>query len=405
MFMFVGGTMASMQPFTDVDVLDLTQSIAGPFATQQLGALGANVVKVEPPRGDDFRGKMNGAMFAAYNMGGKRSLCLDLKTEAGRGIVRELASKADVLVESFRPGVMERFGLDYESVAADNEDIVYCSVTGFGSSGPYSDRPAYDPVLQAMSGLMSLTGYPDRPPVRAGSSIVDCGTGMTASFGIAAALLERERTGEGDHVEVALYEVAVTWMAYWLANYDATGETPQRARPGGFASLAPYGVFEAGDDDQLYLSVVNDEQFQRLCDAFDLDELAADERFRTTSGRWDHRDELYDAVSAAFDEYDRETLVERLVGAGVPAGPLQDLAEVAADAHLAERNMFTDVENVHTGETIETPGIPLTTSDGRPDPDGHPPALGEHTRSLLADMGYSEDRIDRLVEDGVVSDR
>lgn len=393
-----------MQPFTDVDVLDLTQSIAGPVATQQLGALGANVVKIEPPGGDDFRGNLNGSMFASFNRGGKRSICLDLKTEDGRAVARDLASEADVVVESFRPGVLDRFDMDYDSVRADNEDVVYCSITGFGHDGPYSDWPAYDPVLQAMSGVMSTTGYPDRPPVRTGTSMVDCGTGMTAAFAITAALLERSQTGEGDHLEVSLFEVAVSWMAYWITDYETTGETPQRSQPGGYAGLSPYGVFEASGGEQLYLSVVNDTQFQRLCSAIDRPDLADDDRFREGDVRWSHRDELYDEVAATFEGFDRETLVDRLVDAGVPAGPVQTVDEVAADPHLAERGMLDETTNLQTGETVETAGVPFVTTEGRPDAGDRPPRCGEHTRAVLADLGYAEERIDRMIEAGAVTD-
>ena len=191
-----------MQPFRDVAVLDLTQSIAGPACTQRLATLGADVVKVEPPDGDPFRDLVDGSMFATFNLDRKRSLAVDLKRDAGREIVQDLARRADVVVESFRPGVTERFGLDYESVSEDNPGVVYTSITGFGQDGPYADYPAYDPVIQAMSGLMSVIGYPDRPPVRIGASVIDCATGANAAFLTSAALHEAERTGEGDHLDV-----------------------------------------------------------------------------------------------------------------------------------------------------------------------------------------------------------
>ena len=391
-----------MEPFMDVDVLDLTQSIAGPVATQQLGALGANVVKVEPPGGDDFRGNLSGSMFASFNLGDKRSLCVDLRTDDGRDVVQELAAEADVVVESFRPGVLEKFGLDYESVREDNSDVVYCSITGFGHSGPYSDRPAYAPVLQAMSGLISTTGYPDQPPVRTGASVVDCGTGMTAAFAITAGLLERFRTGEGDHLQVSLFEVAVSWMAYWLANYSTTGATPSRSQPGGFAGMSPYGVFEAGDGEQLYMSVVNDEQFRRLCEALDRPALADDERFHESDDRWSNRETLYEVISERFSEYERDGLVERLVEAGVPAGPVNEVDDVAADPHLEERQMLTEVENLTTGEPIRTAGVPIVTTDGRPDAGQRPPTLGEHTRAVLAELGYSSKQIDRMIDAGAL---
>ncbi|MDX1748332.1 MAG: CoA transferase, partial [Halobacteriales archaeon] len=219
-----------MQPLADVDVLDLTQSIAGPVCTQMLATMGADVVKVEPPGGDAFRGVVDGAMFASYNLDGKRSLSVDLKTDDGRDIVTALAERADVVVESFRPGVLAKFDLDYEAVAASNEDVVYCSITGFGQEGPYSQYPAYDPVVQAMSGLMSVIGYPDRQPVRIGASVTDCGTGANAAFMVMSALMERFRHDSGGtHIDISLFDTALSWMAYWIANYTATGEIPQRA--------------------------------------------------------------------------------------------------------------------------------------------------------------------------------
>lgn len=393
-----------MQPFSDLDVLDMTQSIAGPFSTQLLGALGANVVKVEPPGGDDFRSLLGGSMFAAFNMGEKRSVCLDLKTDAGREGARALAAEADVVIESFRPGVVDQFGLDYESVQADNGDVIYCSITGFGDDGPYSQWPAYDPVLQAMSGLMSTVGYPDRPPVRIGASIIDCATGMTAAFTIAAALLERGRTGTGERIEVSLFDVAVSWMGYWIANYSGTGETPERSRRGGFAELTPNGAFPTGDDELVYVSVVNDTQFRRLCAALDRETLAEADRFGEAAARWEHREELYETLVAAFDEYDRATLVELLTEAGVPAGPVNEIDDVVDDPHVAARELLTESRNLRTGETVETAGIPFVTGDGRPEMDGEPPAVGEHTRAVLGELGYSEDRIDRMMAAGAAHD-
>lgn len=394
-----------MEPFTDLDVLDLTQAIAGPVATQQLGAMGANVVKVEPPGGDDFRGNLDGAMFTAHNLGSKRSLCLDLRTDDGREVARQLAAGADVVVESFRPGVLERYDLDYASVRAENPAVVYCSITGFGHDGPYRDRPAYDAVLRAMSGMISVTGYPDRPPVRAGTSVVDCGTGMTAAFAIAAALLERGRTGEGEHLQVSLFEVAVSWMGYWIANYTGTGQNPGRSEPGGFAGLAPYGVFEADDGEQLYISVVNDRQFERLCGVLDREALATDDRFVGAANRWQNRDNLYEVLSAELRDHDRDALVDRLVDVGVPAGSLQDVAAVVEDPHVEARDLLTVAENVHRGESVRTSGIPVVTGDGRPDAGDGPPHLGEHTRAVLAELGYEEERIDRMIEAGAVDDR
>ena len=392
-----------MRPFSDIDVLDLTQSIAGPFATQMLGALGANVVKVEPPGGDEFRDSLGGSMFAAFNLGNKRSICLDLKTDEGRDAAHDLAREADVVIESFRPGVVQKFDIDYESVCGDNEAVIYCSISGFGEDGPYSDWPAYDPVLQSMSGLISTIGYPDRPPVRIGASIIDCGTGMTAAFAIAAALLERKRTGEGQRIEVALFEVAVSWMAYWIANYEATGEEPKRPHHGAFAGFAPNGVFEANDS-QLYVSVVSDEQFRRLSRALDCEELADDERFATSEARWQHRELLYEKLQEIFGEYARDTLVETLVEAGVPAGPLHKMEDILADPHVRARELLVETRNLQSDNVVRTTGVPFLTDEGRPDLGDRPPAFGEHTRSVLEEMGYSEEQIERMLEAGAAHD-
>ncbi|WP_247007146.1 CaiB/BaiF CoA transferase family protein [Halorientalis litorea] len=393
-----------MQPFEDIDVLDLTQSIAGPVATQFLGALGANVVKVEPVEGDRFRNVLDGAMFASVNLADKRSVCLDLKSDAGKRAASDLAAEADVVVESFRPGVMERFGLDYESVAADNEDVVYLSLTGFGQDGPYSDRPAYDPIIQAMSGLMSTIGYPDRPPVRIGASVIDWGTGTTAAFSLASALLHREATGEGQRIDVNLFEVAVTWMGYWISHYSGSGENPERSGQG-FAGLAPNEVFNVAGDGNIYMCVFTDGMFADLCDALDREELVTDERFETNDARWAHRETLKEILEDEFADYDREELCEQLATVGIPAGPVQSVEElVEDDPHLAARELLVESHNVLTDTPVETAGVPFTTSEGRPDISGRPPELGEHTRAVLEELGYDDETVSRMLAAADIAD-
>ncbi|THE66126.1 CoA transferase [Salinadaptatus halalkaliphilus] len=388
-----------MNPFEDVDVLDLTQSIAGPVSTQFLSMLGANVVKVEPPQGDAFRGLLDGAMFASVNLAGKRSVCLDMKSEEGQQAARELAEEADVIVESFRPGVVEKFGLDYESVAETNDDVVYLSLTGFGQEGPYEEWPAYDPVLQAMSGLMSTIGYKDRPPVRIGASVIDWGTGTTAAFLLSSALHQRELTGEGEYIDVNLFEVATAWMGYWIAHYTGTGEVAERSGQG-FAGLAPNEVFHAANDEPFYMSVVNDQFFDRLCETIDRQDLAEDERFETNDQRWDNREELREILEDEFSQYEREDLCERLAEAGVPTGPLKHVDEVVEDEHLQERNMFTESHNLWTDTPVKTANPPFSTTSGRPDLGDRPPERGEHTRDVLAELGYDDDQIERMLEAG-----
>ncbi|ELY50453.1 CaiB/BaiF CoA transferase family protein [Natronolimnohabitans innermongolicus] len=388
-----------MQPFDGIDVLDLTQSIAGPVSTQFLGMLGANVVKVEPPEGDAFRGLLDGAMFASVNLAGKRSVCLDLKSESGQAAAQDLAEEADVVVESFRPGVVEKFGLDYESVAETNEDVVYLSLTGFGQEGPYSEWPAYDPIIQAMSGLMSTIGYRDRPPVRIGASVIDWGTGTTAAFLLSSALLDREKTGEGERIDVNLFEVATAWMGYWVAHYTGTGEVAKRSGSG-FAGLAPNEVFHAADEEPFYLSVVNDHFYERLCNTIDREDLITDDRFETNDRRWENRDELREILNNEFSDYERSELCEQLATAGVPAGPLQHTDELVEDPHVAARNMLTNSHNIRTDTEVKTSNPPFSTTDGRPELGDRPPEQGEHTRAVLEELGYSDEQIERMIEAG-----
>ncbi|WP_424018867.1 CaiB/BaiF CoA transferase family protein [Halorientalis pallida] len=386
-----------MRPFEDIDVLDLTQSIAGPVSTQFLGLLGANVVKVEPPGGDAFRGLLDGAMFASVNLSDKRSVCLDLKTEDGQQAARDLAAEADVVVESFRPGVLSKFGLDYETVSETNDDVVYLSLTGFGQDGPYSEWPAYDPVIQAMSGLMSTIGYEDRPPVRIGASVIDWGTGTLAAFLVASAIHEREQTGEGDHIDVNLFEVAVAWMGYWIAHYTGTGEVAERQGQG-FAGLAPNEVFHAADDEPFYLCVVNNDLYERLCRAIDRQDLLEDDRYETNEKRWEYKDALVADLEAEFAEYDRADLCELLAEAGVPAGPVRTVDElVEDDPHVAAREFLTESHNVYRDTPVKTAAAPFRTGDGRPELDDRPPERGEHTRTVLEGLGYEGDQIERML--------
>ncbi|MFT4881357.1 MAG: crotonobetainyl-CoA:carnitine CoA-transferase CaiB-like acyl-CoA transferase [Salinirussus sp.] len=391
-----------MQPFTDIDVLDLTQSIAGPACTQRLATLGADVLKVEPPDGDAFRGLVGGSMFATFNTDGKRSLAVDLKTEEGQELVKDLAHSADVVVESFRPGVTEQFGLDYESVSEHNPEVVYTSVTGFGQDGPYADFPAYDPVIQAMSGLMSVIGYPDRPPVRVGASVIDCATGANAAFMTSAALHEAEHTGEGTHVDISLFDVAAGWMGYWAAKYAETGEVATRHGTT-FGGLSPNDIYHAAGDEPFYLCAVNDMLWERTARAVGREDLLEDPRFETNAKRDDHDDALRAELEATFREYDRDELVALFTDAGVPAGPRRDVAElVDEDPHVEAREMLVNVHNLETDSEAHAVRLPVRTTDWVPEFEGQTPGLGEHTREVLREQGYAEAEVEALCETGAV---
>lgn len=389
-----------MQPFTDVTVLDLSQAVAGPLCTQFLGALGARVVKVEPPEGDLTRGMFSGSVFPAVNLGDKESICVDLRSETGRTVVADLAADADVIVENFRPGVLAEYGLDYETVSETNESVVYCSITGFGQDGPYSDYPAYDPIVQAMSGLMSTIGYEDRPPVRIGASVIDYGTGMNAAFLVASALRQRRRTGEGVHVDTSLFDVAIEWMGYWITYYSKTGEIPSRAG-GALSGSAPNDLYRVDGGELVYVSAPTDKQFHRLCTALDLEHLRSDERFADREARWDHREALRTVLEEQFAEYSPRELSAVLVEHGVPAGPLRDVGEVVDDdPHVDAREMIERV--TESGDDVRTAALPFRIDGDRPDAGDEAPALGADSRNLLASVGYDAEEIDRIVDDGVI---
>jgi crotonobetainyl-CoA:carnitine CoA-transferase CaiB-like acyl-CoA transferase len=389
-----------MQPLEGVDVLDFTQSIAGPICTQSLSALGANVVKIEPPDGDAFRPLINGSMFAACNRG-KRSLCLDLKSEEGADLARELTAEADVVIESFRPGVMARYGLDYESVVETNEDVVYCSVSGFGQDGPYEDFPAYDPIAQAMSGLLSVTGLPDGTPVRVGTSAIDYTTGLTAAMLVMGGLLNR-RDGGSEYIDVSLFDVATTWVGYWVAQYTATDRLPTRSGDGIYG-IAPYGIYEAGDGEPFYLATASTKLYRRLCRTLDREDLLDDDRFETLNGRWEHRESLRSALEATFAKYNRAELVDLLVADGVPAGPVRSIDElVEEDPHASHRELFVETYNQFLETTCLTTRMPFRFADGAVDSLSPPPQQGEHTTAVLKEQGYDAETVDALLENGVL---
>lgn len=386
--------------FRDIDVLDLTQSVAGPVCTENLGALGANVIKIEPPGGDKFRPSIDGGIFAAVNLT-KRSLGVDLKSPEGAQLVRELADDVDVVVESFRPRVLDQYELEYDSVAESNPAVVYCSITGFGQDGPYANRPAYDPVLQAMSGVMANTGYADRQPVRIGTSAIDFSTGMTASFLVASALRRRDSTGEGEYIDTSLYDVALRWMSGYVAKYTGSGEEPRRAGQT-IHGLAPYGIFETRTE-PVYIAVPTEHMFERLCSRLDREELLEDARFRTRGDRWENREALRSELEPVIAEWESDELIDHLTDGGVPVGPLQSVGDVVEnDPHVAERGNLTPSRNLHTQTDVQTASVPFHLSGVEPDWNDRPPELGEHTREVLSEFGYSTPEIESLLETDVV---
>jgi crotonobetainyl-CoA:carnitine CoA-transferase CaiB-like acyl-CoA transferase len=397
-----------LRPLAGMRVVDVTTSIAGPYCAEILGALGADVVKVErPDTGDDGRAWgppfWNGesAMFLAVNAG-KRSLAVSLADARGREAILRLTDGADVFLQSLRPGLAERLGLGADELRGRNPRLVYCSIGAYGHVGPLSAEPGYDALMQAAGGLISMTGEAARPGVRVGSSLVDMGTGMWAALGIAAALLERKRTGAGSVVDTSLYETALGYIGYHLVGYLADGTVPA---PQGtvFPMVAPYQVFPTRDG-ELMVAGGNDRLFALLCEVLELPGLVSDERFRTNPDRVLNREALVAIVSERLRERTTAEWHERLTAAGVPAAPVADVADVATSEQTRALGILQHVEHPTIPE-LRLPALPLSFDRERATHASPPPLVGEHTAEILEEVGYSSAEIAALARDGVIRTR
>ncbi|MEM5275280.1 CaiB/BaiF CoA-transferase family protein [Cupriavidus taiwanensis] len=394
-------------PLAGVRVLDLSRVLAGPMCTQALGDLGAEVIKVEHPgRGDDTRdwglrvGTRNTAYFNSANRN-KQSIGIDLQQPEGQRIVRELAAKCDVLVQNFKFGGIDKMGLGYEALKAINPGLVYCSITGYRSNGPEATRPGYDLVVQGEAGLMALNGEEGQGPLKFGTAVVDMFTGMYSAQAVLAALYDRQRTGQGRHVEMALYDCGLMITAYYGLEALLMGEDPPKygnAHP----SIVPYGVFDAADG-PLVITVGNNAQFQRFCtEVIERPDLAADERFATNTGRSANRQALLPELRAELARRPRELLLARLSAAGIPCGEVLGLLEALRSRRSAEAGLLAELPNPETGR-VEVLAPPYRLDGERVPVRAAPPLLSQHTERVLGDLlGMDAGQVAALKAAGVV---
>jgi crotonobetainyl-CoA:carnitine CoA-transferase CaiB-like acyl-CoA transferase len=385
-------------PLSGLRVLELARVLAGPWAGQILADLGAEVIKVERPgRGDDTRAwgppnvdgigghDLGGAYYHSCNRG-KRSIALDLKSERGQRIVTKLAQRSDILLENFKVGDLARSRLDYATLSAANPRLIYCSITGFGQTGPYAHRAGYDLIIQGIGGIMSLTGEPEREPMRVGVAYADVFTGVYGVVGILAALAEREKTGRGSHIDMALLDTQVGVLANQSLFYLVSGQVPPRLG-NAHATIVPYQVFPASDG-HLIIAVGNDGQFAKFCALLGVPDLAKDPRYVTNSDRVTHRATLVPRLSGLTVQKTRAELLAALEAAGVPGGPINDLAEVFSDPQVIARGMRVDPKSAlaRNGSIpgVRTPIVMngVAQASARPSPD-----VGEHTDEILREIG------------------
>jgi crotonobetainyl-CoA:carnitine CoA-transferase CaiB-like acyl-CoA transferase len=392
-------------PLAGLLVADLTQNVAGPFCAQILGDMGAEVVKIERTgRGDDARAWAppywghESATFMSVNRN-KRSLAVDLKSREGLDIVERLVARADVFIQSLRAGAVEELGLGWEQARALSPRLVYCSVTAFGKEGPLRDRPGYDPLMQAMSGIMSITGHPNQPPARVPVSVVDMGTGMWAATAILAALRERDRTGRGVHVTTALFDTALAWTAFQMNQYLATGEVPL-PQGSGTAMICPYEAFPTRDA-WVMIAAGSDALFTRCCEALGEPAIAQDSRFRDNPTRVANRRALVDALSAVTRALDSADVLARLQEAGVPSAPINTLDRIVAEAQTEASGMLLPAKHPRLPD-YRALGLPIRWDGERPAITRVPPLLGEHTAEVLAELGFEPAAIEDLARRHVV---
>lgn len=393
---------APLRPLEGLRVVEFSQMVMGPSCGLILADLGADVIKVEPPKGDrtrSFKGPASG-FFNTYCRN-KRSIALDTSTARGQQVARRLIESCDVMIENFRPGLLKRIGLDYESVASFAPRLIYCSLKGY-LPGPYENRLALDEVVQMMGGLAYMTGLPDRP-MRAGASVNDIMGGMFGAIAIQAALAERQRTGRGRYIQSALYENNVFLMAQAMMYETVTGEpaTPYSVKQ---SPWPVYDLFDTRDGSKLFVTIVGEEQWQAFCRAFDREAWMSDPRFATGQGRVDHRDWLIPEIAKIFGQWDRSDLAEKLDKLDLPYAPVNKPGDLFDDPHLNASGGLIDIK-LPDGRHARTPLLPVSM-DGQRLPNRYdPPQIGEHSREVLTEIGCTPQEIADLAQTGIIATR
>lgn len=382
---------------SDVTVADFSQAGAGPYAGSLLADFGADVISIEPPDGGTQRKFVRKSVFPHVGRN-KRSIAVDLKHDDADRVIRRIAEESDVLIESYTPGTPERLGIDYDTIRGYNEKIIYCSITGYGESGPYKNWPAFDPLAQAMSGLMSNTGEPDRKPSRIGSSIMDFGTGVFAALGVLVSLWNRQGSNEGRKFEVSLYEVGAAFMGNWYTYVDLYDRTPQRLGHA-WEPYAPIGLFTT-QDEPVYIAIALEKQWNWFCEAINKEEWKNDPRFKTNEERIENREELYELMEEELTKYSQEDAIELLLEHRVPVAPLQTIREAASDQHLQNRDTIIEIDDF-LGQDVRAAGTPYVFY-GDKYGQATLPELGEHSGEITSEFGLSKSQIQEMYENSVI---